>query len=93
LPTKREWKQHADSVVNAVKTIKGAGLEASGGVIASRNPSKVIAREAKRLGCRGIVIGARPLAWWMYWLLQDEARWVRWRSKVPVLQVPYGFEA
>jgi len=89
-PTKREWQKQLGSVGDAVRTINRAGLEARGGVIASRNPSKVIAREAKRLGCRGIVIGAGPISWRMSWLLQDEARWVKWRSQVPVLPVPYG---
>jgi nucleotide-binding universal stress UspA family protein len=88
-PSKREWQQQLEIVGSAVRKVKRAGLDARGGVIASRNPSKVIAREAKRLGCRGIVIGARPLSWWMEALLQNEARWVRRRSAVPVLAVPY----
>jgi nucleotide-binding universal stress UspA family protein len=88
-PSKREWQQQLEIVGGAVRKLNRAGLEARGGVIASRNSSKVIAREAARLGCRGIVIGARPLSWWMEALLQNEARWVRWRSRVPVLPVPY----
>ncbi|MFI5282662.1 MAG: universal stress protein [Candidatus Dormibacterales bacterium] len=88
-PSKREWQHQLEIVGGAVRTLKKAGLEARGGVIASRNPSKVITREAKRLGCRGIVIGARPVSWWMGLMLQDEAWWVQRRSAVPVVAVPY----
>ena len=88
-PSKREWQQQLEIVGGAVKKLKAAGLDARGGVIASRNPSKVITREAKRLGCRGIVVGTHPLPWWMRALLQDEAQWVQWRSSVPVVPVAY----
>jgi hypothetical protein len=88
-PSKREWQQQLEIVGNAVRIIKRSGLDARGGVIASRHPSKVIAREAKRLGCRGIVIGSPPVSWWMGLLLQDEAWWVQRRSSVPVLAVPF----
>jgi hypothetical protein len=86
-PTKREWKEQLEIVGNAVRALKKAGLDARGGVIASRNPSKIIAREAGRLGCRTIVIGWRPLPWYMTYLLQDEVWWLYRRSKVPVVAV------
>jgi nucleotide-binding universal stress UspA family protein len=86
-PTKREWQAQLEIVGDAVRTLKHAGLEARGGVIASRNGSKVIAREAARLQCSAIVIGWRPLSWWMSYLLQDEVWWVQRRSRVPVIPV------
>jgi nucleotide-binding universal stress UspA family protein len=86
-PTKLEWKAQLEIVGGAVRLLKGAGLEAKGGVIASRNPSKVISREAARLQCSAIVMGWRPLSWWMTYLLQDEVWWVQRRSKVPVVHV------
>jgi nucleotide-binding universal stress UspA family protein len=86
-PTKREWQAQLEIVGNAVRQLKQAGVEARGGVIASRNPSKVIAREAARLKCSAIVIGWRPLSWWMTYLLQDEVWWLQRRSKVPVVHV------
>jgi nucleotide-binding universal stress UspA family protein len=87
-PTKREWQAQLEIVGDAVRQLKGAGLEARGGVIASRNPSKVIARQAAHLQCSAIVIGWRPLSWWMTYLLQDEVWWLQRRSKVPVVHVP-----
>ena len=87
-PTKLEWKAQLEIVGSAVRSLKSAGLEARGGVIASRNPSKVMAREAARLKCSAIVIGWRPLSWWMTYLLQDEVWWLQRRSKVPVVHVP-----
>jgi universal stress protein family protein len=88
LPTKREWQAQLEIVGDAVRQVKRAGLEARGGVIASRNPSKVITGQAGRLQCSAIVIGWRPLSWWMTYLLQDEVWWVQRRSKVPVVHVP-----
>jgi hypothetical protein len=88
-PTKLEWKAQLEIVGNAVRTVKKAGLDSRGGVIASRNPSKVIAREGHRLGCSAIVIGWQPLSWWMTYLLQDEVWWLYRRSKIPVVAVPH----
>jgi hypothetical protein len=88
-PTKREWQDQLEIVGGAVRTLKRAGLEAKGGVIASRNASKVITREAGRLGCRAIVVGSRPLPWWMTTFLQDDVWWIHRRSSVPVIPVSY----
>lgn len=89
-PSKLEWKEQLEIVGKAVRALKHAGLDARGGVIASRNPSKVIAREAGRLGCSTIVIGWRPLPWYMTYLLQDDVWWLYRRSKVPVVAVPHA---
>ena len=88
-PTKREWQTQLEIVGGAVRMLKRSGLEARGGVIATRNASKVIAREAARLQCSAIVIGWHPLPWWMTYLLQDDVWWLQRRSKVPVIHVPY----
>lgn len=88
-PTKREWQDQLEIVGDAVRTLRRAGLEAKGGVIASRNPSKVITRQAGRFGCSAIVVGSRPLPWWMSYLLQDEVWWIVRRSSVPVIPVDY----
>jgi hypothetical protein len=87
-PTKLEWKEQLEIVGKAVRTLTRAGLDARGGVVGSRNPSKVIAREARRLGCSTIVIGWRPLPWYLTYLLQDDVWWLYRRSKVPVVAVP-----
>jgi hypothetical protein len=88
-PTKREWQAQVDLVADAVKALRRREFEADGRVLGTRNPSKVIAREAQRLGCRAIVIGWRPLPWWMTYLLQDDVWWLQRRSKVPVYPVEY----
>jgi hypothetical protein len=88
-PTKREWQAQLEIVGDAVRQVKHTGLDARGGVIASRNASKVIAREAGRLGCSAIVMGWRPLPWWMTYLLQDDVWWVQRRSKVPVIPIEH----
>jgi hypothetical protein len=88
-PTKGEWKEQLEIVGSATRKLRAAGLEARGGVIATRNASKVIAREAKRLGCSSIVIGWRPLPWWMMYLLQDDVWWLQRRSQVRVVPVQY----
>jgi hypothetical protein len=89
LPTKREWQEQLEIVGSAVRTVKRAGLDSKGGVIASRNPSKAIARQASKLGCSAIVIGWQPLSWWMTYLLQDDVWWLYRRSKIPVVAVPH----
>jgi hypothetical protein len=87
-PSKLEWKEQLEIVGKAVRALKRAGVDARGGVIASRNASKVIAREGRRLGCSTIVIGWRPPPWYMTYLLQDDVWWLYRRSKVPVVAVP-----
>jgi nucleotide-binding universal stress UspA family protein len=88
-PTKREWQTQLEIVGDAVRTVRRAGLEAKGGVIATRNSSKVITRQAGRFGCSAIVVGSRPLPWWMSYLLQDEVWWIVRRSSIPVIPVEY----
>lgn len=88
-PSKPEWKEQLEIVGSAVRQLKRAGLDARGGVIATRNASKVIARQAQRLGCAAIVIGWQPPPWWMAYLLQDDVWWLQRRSKVPVVVVPH----
>ena len=56
-PTKREWQAQLKIVGDAVRALRFAGLEAKGGVIATRNSSKVITRQAGRFGCSAIVVG------------------------------------
>ena len=88
-PSKREWQAQLEIVGDAVRTLRRADLEAKGGVIASRNPSKVITRQAARFGCSAVVVGSPPVPWWMSYLLQDEVWWIVRRSRVPVIPVSY----
>ena len=58
LPSKQEWAQQRDNVAAAIAKLEALGVEASGNVLATRNPSKRIAAEAARLGCSAIVMAA-----------------------------------
>ena len=87
-PTKREWQAQADIVEDAVRVLKRAGFEAKGRVVGTRHPNKVITNEALKMGCRAIVIGARPTSRWRILLWQDEVSLLLRRAALPVHVVP-----
>ena len=87
-PSRREWAAQKDIVREAAEALRARGFDAKPFVIATRNPSKVIAREAERLDCQAIVIGVRPLSRWRKILLQDEAARLRRRARMPVYLTP-----
>ncbi len=58
LPSKQEWAEQRDRVASAVMALKGMGRAATGSVIGARNAAKRINKEAVRLGCDAIVMGA-----------------------------------
>lgn len=89
-PSKREWAEQADIVTQAVEALSSRGIDARPRVTATRNPSRVIAREAERLGCQAIVMGVRPLSQWARIIQQDEASRVQRRTRIPVHLVPLG---
>jgi len=60
LPTKAEWDRQRKVVDKAVARLRRKGIEADGRVIGTRAGAKRIVREAKRLGCDAIVMGADP---------------------------------
>ena len=59
LPSKREWDQQRELVLDAVRTLRKQGLEADGHVLATRKATKRIVSEAERLGC-DVIVGASP---------------------------------
>jgi nucleotide-binding universal stress UspA family protein len=90
LPTRREWDEQRDLVSRAVKQLRSAGIEAEGRVLATRKATKRIVREAERLRCDVIVMGAdaprnRVLADLMW---SQEPYRVRRRARIPVYLVP-----
>jgi nucleotide-binding universal stress UspA family protein len=60
LPTKAEWEKQRKVVDKAVARLRRKGIEADGRVIGTRAGAKRIVREARRLGCDAIVMGADP---------------------------------
>jgi nucleotide-binding universal stress UspA family protein len=58
LPSKGEWDVQKDVVRAAVEALKRLGIDATGQVLATRKATKRILREAERLRCGAIVMGA-----------------------------------
>jgi nucleotide-binding universal stress UspA family protein len=58
LPSKGEWDVQKDVVRDAVEALKRLGIDATGQVLATRKATKRILREAARLECGAIVMGA-----------------------------------
>jgi nucleotide-binding universal stress UspA family protein len=89
MPTRQEWRIQHDLVDDAVRRLERQGVEASGRVIGTRAAAKRIAREAQRLHCDAIVMGAdRPrsrLLANMMW--SQEPYRVRRRTAIPVFLV------
>jgi nucleotide-binding universal stress UspA family protein len=89
LPSKREWDQQRDLVIQAVGALRKQGIEADGHVLATRKATKRIVSEAERLGCDVIVMAADPPRPWLLadWMWSQEPYRVRRRAKVPVVLV------
>lgn len=60
LPSKKEWDQQRSVVDKAVARLRRKGIDAHGRVIGTRAGAKRIVREARRLRCDAIVMGADP---------------------------------
>ena len=88
-PSKREWDEQRHNVEKAVGRLERKGVEADGRVIGTRAGAKRIVREAARLGCDAIVMGAdlpaSPFIRNFMW--SQEPYRVRRRSRVPVFLV------
>jgi nucleotide-binding universal stress UspA family protein len=88
-PSKREWDTQRANVDKAVMALKRKGIEADGRVVGTRAAAKRIVREAHRLECDAIVMGADPprrrlLADFIW---SQEPYRVRRRADVPVYLV------
>jgi nucleotide-binding universal stress UspA family protein len=88
-PTRREWDEQRHNVAKAIGRLERKGVEADGHVVATRAGAKRIVREADRLGCDVIVMGAdprrSPLIRNFMW--GQEPHRVQRRARVPVLLV------
>jgi nucleotide-binding universal stress UspA family protein len=88
-PSKREWDTQRANVDKAVRALRRKGIEADGRVVGTRAAAKRIVREARRLECDAIVMGADPprrrlLADFIW---SQEPYRVRRRADVPVYLV------
>jgi nucleotide-binding universal stress UspA family protein len=88
-PTKREWDQQRHNVEKAVGRLERMGVEARGRVVGTRAGAKRIVKEARRLGCDAIVMGADPPrnALIRNFIWGQEPYRVRRRANVPVFLV------
>jgi nucleotide-binding universal stress UspA family protein len=88
-PTKREWDQQRHIVEKAIGRLERKGVEADGRVIGTRAGAKRIVREARRLGCDAIVMGADPKASPVIrnFMWSQEPYRVRRRAGMPVFLV------
>jgi nucleotide-binding universal stress UspA family protein len=88
-PTKREWDEQRHNVEKAVGRLERKGVKARGNVIGTRAGAKRIVKEAQRLGCDAIVMGADPIRSPLIrnFIWRQEPYRVRRRANVPVFLV------
>jgi nucleotide-binding universal stress UspA family protein len=88
-PSKREWDEQRHNVEKAIGRLERKGVEADGRVIGTRAGAKRIVREAARLGCDAIVMGADPIASPVIrnFMWSQEPYRVRRRARMPVFLV------
>ncbi len=89
LPTERDWVRQRTIVADAIKRLRGKGVEVDGDVVATRKPARQICDQAIKHGCEAIVMTADPnrsrLVGDMLW--SQEPQRVRRRARVPVFLV------
>jgi nucleotide-binding universal stress UspA family protein len=61
-PSRREWEEQRENAGRAVARLERRGVAAKARVIGTRAGAKRIVKEAERLGCDAIVMGADPPA-------------------------------
>jgi nucleotide-binding universal stress UspA family protein len=88
-PSKREWDTQRANVAKTIRALERAGVEADGHVIGTRNATKRIVREARRLHCGAIVMAAdEPRSRFLgNFMWSQEPQRVRRRAGVPVYLV------
>jgi nucleotide-binding universal stress UspA family protein len=89
LPTRDEWEAQRRTVNEAVRRLRRRGVRSEGRVLGTRSAAKYICREAERLGCEAIVMGADPPrgAFLSDFMWSQEPHRVRKRARVPVYLV------
>lgn len=88
-PTRKEWEAQRENVDRAVARLKRKRVHATARVVGTRAGAKRIVREAERMGCDVIVMGAdpkRPAAVRNFIWSQEPHRVAR-RANIPVYLV------
>ena len=88
-PSRREWDEQHGNVERAIERLARKGVQADGRVIGTRAGAKRIVKEAERLGCDAIVMGADPPRSRLLsdFIWSQEPYRVRRRADVPVYLV------
>ena len=88
-PTKREWDEQRHHIEKAIGRLERKGVQADGRVIGTRAGAKRIVKEAERLGCDAIVMGADPKAsaFMRNFMWSQEPYRVKTRARIPVFLV------
>jgi nucleotide-binding universal stress UspA family protein len=88
-PSKREWDEQRQNAEKAVARLKRKGIRAEARVIGTRAGAKRIIKEAERMGCDAIVMGADPPrgALIRNFMWSQEPYRVRRRADMPVFLV------
>jgi nucleotide-binding universal stress UspA family protein len=89
MPSKREWDEARSVADKAVRRLRKKGIDAHGRVVGTRSGAKRIVKEARRLGCDAIVMGADPQRSWLVgdFMWSQEPYRVRRRADLPVYLV------
>jgi nucleotide-binding universal stress UspA family protein len=89
MPSKREWDEARSVADKAVRRLRKRGIAADGRVVGTRAGAKRIVKEARRLGCDAIVMGADPRRSWLVgdFMWSQEPYRVRRRADLPVYLV------
>ncbi len=88
-PSKREWDEARGVADKAVLRLRKKGVHANGRVVGTRQGAKRILKEARRLGCDAIVMGADPRRGWFVgdFMWSQEPYRVQRRADLPVYLV------
>jgi nucleotide-binding universal stress UspA family protein len=85
-PSRREMAEQEDNVAQAIERLEALDVIADGHIVVTRHPAKSILREAGRLNCPAIVMGAdprrNPVVGSMMW--SQEPHRVRRSAPIPV---------
>jgi nucleotide-binding universal stress UspA family protein len=88
-PTRQEWAAQHHNIEKAIGRLERKGVQARGRVVGTRAGAKRIVKEAKRLQCDAIVMGADPIRNPLIrnFVWRQEPWRVKRRARVPVLLV------
>jgi nucleotide-binding universal stress UspA family protein len=89
MPSKREWDQQRANVDKAIERLRSAGRRRRRARVGDARGAKRIVKEAQRLGCDAIVMGADSQRNWVIrdFMWSQEPYRVKRRADLPVYLV------